>query len=99
MRKVLKGGAALVGAVGLVAIASTLEMNTQEKIKLGITEEANFSGEVAYIGIMNSINQVSWIIGDGGEGKLEQERDIFKIFKSNQNRRQILQDLDAKLYS
>ena len=97
--KVLKGGAALVGAVGLVAIASTLEMNTQEKIKLGITEEANFSGEVAYIGIMNSINQVSWIIGDGGEGKLEQERDIFKIFKSNQNRRQILQDLDAKLYS
>ena len=29
--KVLKGGEALIGAVGLVAIASTLEMSTQEK--------------------------------------------------------------------
>ena len=97
--KVLKGGEALIGAVGLVAIASTLEMSTQEKIKLGITEEGNFSGEVAYSGIMNAINQVSWVIGDGGERKLEQELDIFKMFKGNQNRKQILQELETKLYS
>jgi len=97
--KVLKGGEALIGAVGLVAIASTLEMNTQEKIKLGITEESNFSGEVTYSGIMNAINQVSWVIADGGERKLEQELDIFKMFKGNQNRKQILQELETKLYS
>ena len=97
--KVLKGGEALIGAVGLVAIASTLEMSTQEKIKLGITEEANFSGEVTYSGIMNAINQVSWVIGDGGERKLEQELDIFKMFKGNQNRKQILQELETKLYT
>ncbi|NES06482.1 MAG: hypothetical protein F6K22_28910 [Okeania sp. SIO2F4] len=97
--KVLKGGEALMGAVGLVAIASTLEMSIKEKIKLGITEEGNFSGEVAYSGIMNAINQVSWVIGDGGERKLEQELDIFKRFKGNQNRKQILQELETKLYS
>ncbi|MDJ0516599.1 MAG: hypothetical protein QNJ74_10210 [Trichodesmium sp. MO_231.B1] len=97
--KVLKGGEALMGAVGLVAIASTLEMSTQEKIKLGITEEGNFSGEVAYSGIMDAINQVSWVIGDGGERKLEQELDIFKRFKGNQNRKQILQELETKLYN
>lgn len=54
--KVLKGGVVLVGVVGLVAIVLILEMNIQEKIKLGIIEEVNFFGEVVYIGIMNSIN-------------------------------------------
>lgn len=97
--KVLKGGEALIGAVGLVAIASTLEISTKEKIKLGITEEGNFLGEVTYSGIMNAINQVSWVIGDRGERKLEQELDIFKMFKGNQNRKQILQELETKLYS
>ncbi|GGA20187.1 hypothetical protein [Okeania sp. KiyG1] len=97
--KVLKGGEALIGAVGLAAIASTLEMSTQEKIKLGITEEGNFSGEVAYSGIMNAINQVSWIIGDGGERKLEQKLDIFGMFKGSQDKKQILQELETKLYS
>ncbi|NEQ35683.1 MAG: hypothetical protein F6K40_05000 [Okeania sp. SIO3I5] len=97
--KVLKGGEALIGAVGLVAIASTLEMSTKDKIKLGITEEGNFSGEVAYSGMMNTINQVSWVFGDGGERKLEQELDIFKMFKGNQNRKQILQELETKLYT
>ncbi|MCH2049786.1 MAG: hypothetical protein MK289_15225 [Trichodesmium sp. ALOHA_ZT_67] len=97
--KVLKGGEALIGAVGLVAIASTLEMSIQEKIKLGITEEGNFSGEVAYSEMMNIINQVSWVIADGEESKLEQEIDIFKIFKGNKNRKQILKDLETKLYS
>ncbi|MDY7008366.1 MAG: hypothetical protein SWX82_31700 [Cyanobacteriota bacterium] len=97
--KVLKGGEALIGAVGLVAIASTLEMSTQEKIKLGITEEGNFSGAVAYRGIMNAINQVSWVIGDGGERKLEQKLDIFGMFKGSQDRKQILQELETKLYS
>lgn len=97
--KVLKGGEALIGAVGLVAIASTLEMSIQEKIKLGITEEGNFSGAVAYSGIMNAINQVSWVIGDGGERKLEQKLDIFGMFKGSQDRKQILQELETKLYS
>ena len=97
--KVLKGGEALIGAVGLVAIASTLEMSTQEKIKLGITEADNFAGEVAYNEIMNAINQVSWVIGDGGERKLEEEIDAFKMFKGNQNRKQILQELETKLYT
>ncbi|NEP87091.1 MAG: hypothetical protein F6K18_09740 [Okeania sp. SIO2C2] len=97
--KVLKGGEALIGAVGLVAIASTLEMSTQEKIKLGITEEGNFSGGVAYRGIMNAINQVSWVIGDGGERKLEQKLDIFGMFKGSQDKKQILQELETKLYS
>ncbi|MGB3508779.1 MAG: hypothetical protein WBA93_05965 [Microcoleaceae cyanobacterium] len=97
--KVLKGGEALIGAVGLVAIASTLEMSTQEKIKLGITEEGNFSGAVAYSGIMNAINQVSWVIGDGGERKLEQKLDILGMFKSNKDRKQNLQELETKLYS
>ncbi|MGK7921022.1 MAG: hypothetical protein AB4080_13540 [Trichodesmium sp.] len=97
--KVLKGGEALIGAVGLVAIASTLEMSIQDKVKLGITEEENFSGAVAYSGIMNAINQVSWVIGNGGERKLEQELDIFKMFTGNQNRKQILQELETKLYT
>ncbi len=97
--KVLKGGEALIGAVVLVAIASTLEMSTKEKIKLGITEEGNFSGEIVYGGIMNAINQVSWIIGDGAERKLEPELEIFKMFKGHQNRRKILQELERKLYS
>ncbi|NET75703.1 hypothetical protein D5R40_30340 [Okeania hirsuta] len=97
--KVLKGGEALIGAVGLVAIASTLEMSTQEKIKLGITEEGNFYGGVAYSGIMNAINQVSWVIGDGGERKLEQKLDIFGMLKGSQDKKQILQELETKLYS
>ncbi|NEO51834.1 MAG: hypothetical protein F6K54_01265 [Okeania sp. SIO3B5] len=97
--KVLKGGEALIGAVGLVAIASTLEMSTQEKIKLGITEEGNFSGAVAYSGIMNAINQVSWVIGDGGERKLEQKLDIFGMLKGSQDKKQILQELETKLYN
>ncbi|NET42035.1 hypothetical protein [Okeania sp. SIO2B3] len=97
--KVLKGGEALIGAVGLVAIASTLEMSTQDKIKLGITEEGNFYGAVAYSGIMNAINQVSWVISDGGERKLEQKLDIFGIFKGSQDKKQILQELETKLYS
>ncbi|RQH22450.1 hypothetical protein [Okeania hirsuta] len=97
--KVLKGGEALIGAVGLVAIASTLEISTQEKIKLGITEEGNFYGGVAYSGIMNAINQVSWVIGDGGERKLEQKLDIFGMLKGSQDKKQILQELETKLYS
>lgn len=97
--KVLKGGEALIGAVGLVAIASTLEISTKEKIKLGITEESNFSGAVAYSGIMNAINQVSWVIGDGGERKLEPGLNILRIFKGNQDKKQILQELETKLYS
>ncbi|MDJ0556102.1 MAG: hypothetical protein QNJ68_17020 [Microcoleaceae cyanobacterium MO_207.B10] len=97
--KVLKGGEALIGAVGLVAIASTLEMSTQEKIKLGITEEGNFSGADAYSGIMNAINEVSWVIGNGGERKLEEKLNIFGMFKSNKDRKQILQELETKLYS
>ena len=97
--KVLKGGEALIGAIGLVAIASTLEMSIQEKIKLGITEEGNFSGAVAYSGIMNAINQVSWIIGDGQERNLEQGLNILRIFKNNQDKKEILQELETKLYS
>ena len=97
--KVLKGGEALIGAVSLVAIASTLEMSTQEKIKLGITEEGNFSGAVAYSGIMNAINQISWRIGDSGERKLEQKLDIFGMLKGSQDKKQILQELETKLYS
>ena len=97
--KVLKGGEALIGAVGVVAIAYTLEMSTQEKIKLGITEKSNFSGEVAYSRIMNAINKVSWVIGDGGERKLEEKIDIFNMFKGNENRQQILKELETKLYT
>lgn len=97
--KVLKGGEALIGAVGLVVIAATLETSTQEKIKLGITEEGNFSGEVAYSGIINAINQVSWVIGNKTERKLEQEFDVLKMFKGNQNRQEILQELETKLYT
>ncbi len=97
--KVLKGGEALIGAVGLVAIASTLEMSIQEKVKLGITEEGNFSGGVAYQGIMNAINQVSWVIGDGGERRLEQGLNILRMFKGSQDRKQILQELETKLYT
>ena len=48
---------------------------------------------------MNAINQVSWVIGDGGERKLEPELEIFKMFKGHQNRKQILQELETKLYS
>ncbi|MCL2924097.1 MAG: hypothetical protein MGF17_05550 [Trichodesmium sp. MAG_R04] len=97
--KVLKGGEALIGAVGVVAIAHTLEMSTQEKIKLGITEKSNFSGEAAYSRIMNAINQVSWVIGDEVERKLEEKIDIFKMFKGNENRQQILKELETKLYT
>ena len=48
---------------------------------------------------MNAINQVSWVIGDSGERKLEQKLDIFGMFKSNKDRKQILQELETKLYS
>ncbi len=97
--KILKGGEALIGAVGLVAIASILEMTTQEKIRLGITEDGNFSEAVAYSEIMSAIHAVSWVIGDGGKRKLEQKLDIFRMFKNNQDQKQILQKLETKLYT